>query len=31
MHQGMAIRGIDNREKKKHKEEEKSKAILKGL
>jgi hypothetical protein len=26
MHQGMAIRGIDNREKKKHKEEEKSKA-----
>jgi hypothetical protein len=25
-HQGMAIRGIDNREKKKHKEQEKSKA-----
>jgi hypothetical protein len=26
LHQGMAIRGIDNREKKKHKEEEKRKA-----
>jgi hypothetical protein len=26
LHQGMAIRGINNREKKKHKEEEKSKA-----
>jgi hypothetical protein len=26
LHQGMAIRGIDNRERKKHKEEEKSKA-----